>query len=184
MNKVILTGRLTADPEVRYTQGQNSMAVVHATLAVDRNRKDANGNSEADFIRIVVFGKRAEWMGQYCHKGIKLEVCGRWQTGSYNDNNGNKVYTNDCICDEVNFGESKTAQNGSQGNYQNGGYQQTGQYNGAPQGGYQNVQGGYQNTQQNGYANPQQQSMFGYGADADGFMKIPDNVEDEGLPFN
>ena len=191
MNRVLLTGRLTADPDVRWTQGNNSMAVAHATLAVDRNRADANGNREADFIRIVVFGNRAEWMEKYTHKGMKLEVCGRWQTGSYTDNNGNKVYTNDCVCDEVNFGESKNASSGgsSQGNYQNNGYQNQGYQNQ----GYQNAgqnnnrsQGGYQNSQgsQVGYPNAQQQSMFGRGTDADGFMSIPDNVDDEGLPFN
>ena len=65
MNRVLLTGRLTADPDVRWTQGNNSMAVAHATLAVDRNRADANGNRETDFIRIVVFGNRAEWTHQH-----------------------------------------------------------------------------------------------------------------------
>ncbi len=178
MNRVCLTGRLTADPVGRLTQGQQPMMVVHATLAVDRNRKDANGNSQADFIRIVVFGSRAEWMTKYCCKGMKLEVVGRWQTGSFTDQQGNKAYTNDCVCDEVNFGESKSASQGREGGYQGGGYQSTGQSNGTPQNGFRSPQGQYQ-----------QQSMFQNGPNgsamaAEGFMHIPDNVEDEGLPFN
>ncbi len=177
MNRVLLTGRLTDDPVARLTQGQQPMSVVHATLAVDRNRKDANGNSQADFIRIVVFGARAEWMSKYCSKGTKLEVSGRWQTGSYTDQQGNKVYTNDCVCDEVNFGESKSASQSRQDSYQNGGYQQANQNYGAPQGAYQNAH--------NNHQQPQQQTMFQNSKSiGDGFMQIPDNVDDDALPFN
>lgn len=176
MNVVCLTGRLTADPVGRLTQGQQPMMVVHATLAVDRNRKDASGNSQADFIRIVVFGVRAEWMTKYCSKGTKLEVRGRWQTGSFTDQQGNKAYTNDCICDEVNFGESKSASDQRQG----GGYQQPNSYQNM---GYQQASGTPQNSPRSGQY--QQQSMFQNGNSlGDGFMHIPDNVEDEGLPFN
>lgn len=189
MNVVVLSGRLTKDPDVRYTQGQDSMAVAHFTLAVDRDRKDNNGNNQADFIRCVVFGKRAEWMQKYFHKGMKAEVSGRWQTGSHqNQQSGQTVYTNDCICNTVNFGESKSA---SQGGYQGGGYQQTDQYGGGAGNAPQAPQGGYQNPPQyqNAPATPpqgqyQQQSFQGQQQGGlDGFMNIPDDIGEE-LPFS
>ena len=185
MNCVILSGRLTKDPDIRYSTGQNAMCISNFTLAIDRNRADANGNREADFIRCVAFGKRAEWMKTYTHKGMKLEVRGRWQTGSYKDNStGATIYTNDCYCDEVNFGESKSASSSGnapqapQGGYQNQGYQQTYQNAGAPQ---MAPQGGYQNQQQSLPLYPSQQTGYD---NSDNFMRIPDSVEDEGLPFN
>lgn len=194
MNCVILSGRLTKDPDIRYSTGQNAMCISNFTLAVDGSRTDANGNRVADFIRCVAFGKRADWMQKYTHKGMKLEVRGRWQTGSYKDNStGATVYTNECYCDEVNFGESKSASSAGnapqaqQGGYQNQGYQQTYQNAGAPQMAPQAPQGGYQNAPQQQY---QQQSLPLYpsqqtGRDnSDHFMHIPDSVEDEGLPFN
>lgn len=106
MNKVILIGRLTRDPEIRYTQGENSMAVARFTLAVDRRFKRDN-QPTADFISCICFRKTAEFVEKYCKKGTKLAVEGSWQTGSYTNKDGNKVYTNDCLVDNCEFAESK-----------------------------------------------------------------------------
>mgnify|MGYP000861163474 FL=1 len=106
MNKVILIGRLTRDPEIRYTQGENSMAVARFTLAVDRRFKRDN-QPTADFISCICFRKTAEFVEEYCKKGTKLAVDGSWQTGSYTNKDGNKVYTNDCLVDNCEFAESK-----------------------------------------------------------------------------
>ena len=95
MNKVILMGRLTRDPEVRYTQGENSMAIARYTLAVDRrftrSRDNSGDQQTADFISCVAFGKSGEFVEKYCHKGTKLVVTGRIQTGSYTNKEGQKV---------------------------------------------------------------------------------------------
>lgn len=117
MNKVILIGRLTKDPEVRYTQGQETMAVARYTLAVDRNRKQDNGQN-ADFINCISFKKSAEFAEKYFHQGTKLVVTGRIQTGSYTNKDGQKVYTTDVIVEDQEFAESKSASAGSD----NGGY--------------------------------------------------------------
>ena len=106
MNKVILMGRLVRDPEIRYTQGENSMAVARFTLAVDRRFKRDN-QPTADFISCICFRKTAEFVEKYCKKGTKLAVDGSWQTGSYTNKDGNKVYTNDCLVDNCEFAESK-----------------------------------------------------------------------------
>lgn len=106
MNKVILIGRLVRDPEIRYTQGENSMAVARFTLAVDRRFKRDN-QPTADFISCICFRKTAEFVEKYCKKGTKLAVDGSWQTGSYTNKDGNKVYTNDCLVDNCEFAESK-----------------------------------------------------------------------------
>ena len=105
MNKVVLIGRLTRDPDIRYTQGQNSMAVARYTLAVDRRTKE----TEADFISCIAFGKAAEFADKWVHKGTKLAVTGRIQTGSYTDKDGRKVYTTDVVVEEQEFAESKNA---------------------------------------------------------------------------
>lgn len=105
MNKVILIGRLVRDPDIRYTQGQNSMAVARYTLAVDRMTKE----KEADFISCIAFGKAAEFADKWVHKGTKLAVTGRIQTGSYTDRDGRKVYTTDVVIEEQEFAESKSA---------------------------------------------------------------------------
>ena len=106
MNKVILMGRLTRDPEVRYSAGNNSMAVARYTLAVDRRfRRD--GENNADFIGCVAFGKSAEFAEKYLHQGTKLLVTGRIRTGSYTNKDGQKVYTTDVIVDEQEFAEKK-----------------------------------------------------------------------------
>ena len=99
-------GRLTRDPEIRYTQGENSMAVARFTLAVDRRFKRDN-QPTADFISCICFRKTAEFVEKYCKKGTKLVVEGSWQTGSYTNKDGDKVYTNDCLVDNCEFAESK-----------------------------------------------------------------------------
>ena len=151
MNRVILMGRLTRDPEVRYTQGERSMAVARYTLAVDRRfRRD--GEASADFISCVAFGRAAEFAERYFRQGIRIVVSGRIQTGSYTNRDGNKVYTTDVVVEEQEFAESKAVSDSHVGQVAS---------MGAP-------------------APTPTPSM----ASADGFMNIPDGVEDEGLPFN
>ena len=106
MNKVILMGRLTRDPEVRYSQSDNSMAVARYTLAVDR-RFSRESDSTADFINCVAFGKAGEFAEKYFRKGTKIAVTGRLQTGSYTNKEGQKVYTTDVVVEEQEFAESK-----------------------------------------------------------------------------
>lgn len=108
MNKVILIGRCTRDPEVRYSQGENATAVARYTLAVDRQFK-RDGDQSADFINCIAFGKRGEFAEKYLRKGTKIAVVGRIQTGSYTNKDGNKVYTTDVVVDEHEFVESKAA---------------------------------------------------------------------------
>ena len=140
MNKVIEIGRLVKDPEIRYSQGTNPTAIARYTLAVDRKFKQ-EGQPTADFINCLAFGKRAEFLEKYCKKGTKLVVEGSWQTGSYTNKDGQKVYTNECLIENCEFAESKNA---SSENNQNP----------APS-----------NTS------------------SDGFMNIPDGIDEE-LPFN
>lgn len=109
MNKVELIGRLTRDPEVRYSSGENSIAVARYTLAVDRKFKQGE-DKQADFIRCVVFGKMAEFAEKYLRQGIKIAVTGRIQTGSYTNKDGQKVYTTDIIAEEQEFVERKQDQ--------------------------------------------------------------------------
>lgn len=145
MNKVILMGRLTRDPEVRYSgQDGNQLAIARYTLAVDRRFK-RDENQTADFIQCVAFGKQGEFAEKYLHQGTKLVVEGRIQTGSYTNKEGQKVYTTEVIVENCEFAESKNNNN-------NGSSQQA----------------------------PQQDSNM---AADQGFMNIPDGVEDEGLPF-
>ncbi len=108
MNKVILMGRLTRDPEVRYSQGDSASAVARYTLAVDRRfRRD--GEASADFINCVAFGRAAEFAERYLRQGVKIAVTGRIQTGSYTNRDGVKVYTTDVVIEEQEFAESKAA---------------------------------------------------------------------------
>lgn len=147
MNKVILMGRLTRDPDIRYSQGENSLAIARFTLAVDRRFKREGSNDQtADFISCVAFGKTAEFCERYTHQGTKLVVEGRIQTGSYTNKDGVKVYTTEVFVENVEFAESKNSS--SEGNY-------------VPS------------------ARPEPINAAG-----DGFMNIPDGVEDEGLPFS
>ena len=108
MNKVLLMGRLTRDPEVRYSQGQNGeqMAIAKFSLAVDRRTKK-DGEQGADFINCVTFGKIAEFAEKYLKQGTKVATEGRWQTGSFTNKDGQKVYTNDCVIEQMEFAESK-----------------------------------------------------------------------------
>ena len=151
MNKVILMGRLTRDPEVRYSQGQNGdqMAIARYTLAVDRRFARRNGGDNqqtADFISCVAFGRQGEFAEKYLKQGTKIAITGRIQTGSYTNKEGQKVYTTEVVVDEQEFAESKNASDGSTGGYQ----PQTAP---APQ-----------------------------DASAEGFMPIPDSIEED-LPF-
>lgn len=119
MNKVILMGRLTRDPEVRYSQGDNATAIARFTLAVDRRIKRDNETS-ADYINCVSFGRSAEFAEKYFHKGTKIVIVGRIQTGSYTNKDGQKVYTTDIVIEEQDFAESKAAsQQNNSGNTQN-----------------------------------------------------------------
>ena len=106
MNKVILIGRLTRDPEVRYSQGSEPSAVARYSLAVDRKFK-REGEQEADFINCVAFGKNGEFAEKYLHKGVKIAITGRIQTGSYTNKDGAKVYTTDVVVEEHEFAERK-----------------------------------------------------------------------------
>ena len=108
MNKVILMGRLTRDPEIRYSQGERSTAVARYSLAVNRTFK-RDGEPDADFINCVAFGRQAEFAEKYFHKGIRIVITGRIQTGSYTNKDGVKVYTTDIIVEEQEFAESKAA---------------------------------------------------------------------------
>ena len=109
MNKVNLIGRLTADPEVRYTQGDQPMCIASYRLAVERRGKNVEGQQNADFISIKAFGKGGEFAEKYLHKGMKVAVSGHIQTGSYTRQDGQKVYTTDVIADEQEFCENKAA---------------------------------------------------------------------------
>ncbi len=146
MNKVILMGRLTRDPEVRYTQGSEPMAIANYSLAVDR-RFRREGEQEADFINCAAFSRNAEFAEKYLRKGIKVVIEGRIQTGSYTNREGRKVYTTDVIVEQSEFAESKktAAENGN-------------------------------------YAAQTQQAPEPMPTDADGFMSIPDDIQEE-LPF-
>ncbi len=112
MNKVILMGRLTRDPEIRYSQGESATAVARYTLAVDRRFTRNNGGDNqqtADFIGCVAFGRSAEFAEKYFRKGLKIVVTGRIQTGSYTNRDGQKVYTTDVVVEDQEFAESKNA---------------------------------------------------------------------------
>lgn len=152
MNKVILMGRLTRDPDVRYSAGENSTAVARYTLAVDR-RFHRDGDATADFIGCVAFARQAEFAEKYLRQGTKIAITGRIQTGSYTNREGQKVYTTDVVVEEQEFAESKNAG----GN--NGGYS-------APQ-----------------HNNPAPSANTSDLGSADGFMNIPDGIDEE-LPFN
>lgn len=144
-------GRLTRDPEVRYSQGERAMAIARYTLAVDRRgrRSQSQDGSEqtADFIPCVAFDRAGEFAEKYFRQGMRVLISGRIQTGSYTNRDGQKVYTTEVIIDDQEFADSKNASSGD--------------------GGYQPM------------SRPAPSSAIG-----DGFMNIPDGVEDEGLPFN
>ena len=143
MNKVCLMGRLTRDPEVRYSQGERSMAIARYTLAVDRRGRKVENEQNADFINCVAFDKAGEFAEKYLRQGMRVLISGRIQTGSYTNKDGVKVYTTDIVVEDQEFTDSK---------------------------------GGSDSHKQ---SRPEPSSSIG-----DGFMNIPDGVEDEGLPFN
>lgn len=109
MNRVCITGRLTKDPDIRYTTGENQMCIARFTLAANR-RGSKNGEQKADFPSCVAFGKTGEFAEKYARKGMKFDIVGRLQTGSYKDKNGNTVYTTEVVVEDMEFGESKGAQ--------------------------------------------------------------------------
>ena len=163
MNKVILIGRLTRDPEVRYSQGASQTAVARFSVAVDRRFK-REGEPDADFFNCTAFGKQAEFIERYLHKGIKIVLCGRVQNDNYTNKDGQMVYSVRVMVDEIEFAESKNASGGNAYGGNAGGFNGNG-------GGYNN--GGYQG----GGSAP---APSGAG---DGFMNIPDGIDEE-LPFN
>lgn len=113
MNKCILMGRLTRDPDVRYSQGETPVCIARYTLAVDRRiRKD--GDQQADFISCVAFGKSGEFAEKYLHKGMKIALSGHIQTGSYTNKDGQKVYTTDVVAEEQEFAGSKNSEENGQ----------------------------------------------------------------------
>ena len=144
MNKAILMGRLTRDPEVRYSSGERSMAIARYTLAVERGFKRGGDSNEqtADFIPCIAFDKAGEFAEKYFRHGMRVLISGRIQTGSYTNKEGQKVYTTEIIIDTQEFADSKGESTGGR--------------------------------------NKKQETNI----DADGFMNIPDGVDDEGLPFN
>ena len=103
MNRVLITGRFGQNPEIKVTQGDNPMTIARFTLAVKRR----GNNDEVDWISCIAFGKTADFVDKYFKQGMKADVEGRWQTGSYTNKEGKKVYTNDCVVDLIEFGESK-----------------------------------------------------------------------------
>ena len=147
MNRVILMGRLTRDPEVRYSQGERTMAIARYTLAVDRRGRKNQDSTEptADFINCVSFDKTGEFAEKYFHQGMRVLVTGRIQTGSYINKDGVKVYTFEVIVDEQEFADSKNSSNGES----------------------QSV------------SRPEPSGAMG-----DGFMNIPDGIDDPDLQFN
>ena len=107
MNKVIIIGRFTRDPEIKYSTGENATATARFSLAVNRRFKNKEGNYDADFINCVAFGKTAEFIEKYFTKGMAIGITGRIQTGSYTNTEGQKVYTTDVVVEETEFVESK-----------------------------------------------------------------------------
>lgn len=158
MNKAILMGRLTMDPDIRYTQGDSPMCIARYTLAVDRrfSRNKEDGNN-ADFIPCVAFGKSAEFVEKYLRKGTKMTIAGRIQTGSYTNKDGIKVYTTEVVIEEQEFAESKSSSDGSRAS------------NGATG---SSTEGGASNS----HAAAKSDDPL------DGFMNTPDGMDEE-LPF-
>ena len=176
MNKVILMGRLTRDPEIRYTQGDNSICIARYTLAVDRrfNRNAGNDGNNADFIPCVAFGRSGEFAEKYLKKGTKMAITGRIQTGSYTNKDGVKVYTTEVVVEDQEFAESKNASSGGSGNY--GGNN----YGGGNSGSYSGGNGG--SSYNGGGANQAPRQSADTSDSLDGFMNIPDGIDEE-LPF-
>ena len=118
MNKVILMGRLTRDPDVRYSAGESGTSVARYTLAVDRRFNKRDGEATADFISCVAFGRSAEFAEKYFHQGMRVSISGRIQTGNYTNKDGQKVYTTDVVIEDQEFAESKGSSSSDGGSYQ------------------------------------------------------------------
>lgn len=155
MNKAILMGRLTRNPDIRYTQGEKPVCIARYTLAVDRRFK-RDGEQEADFISCVAFGRQAEFAEKYLQKGTKVVVSGRIQTGSYTNREGARVYTTDIVVEEQDFAESKASAAGSE-----------------PESKASAAESAPKQKEETAANQPPLQ---------DGFMTIPEGIEDE-LPF-
>lgn len=125
MNKVMLTGRLTRDPEVRYTQGETPMCIARFTLAVDRRTRNSEGKQDADYPSCIAFGKKGEFVEKYFRQGMKADITGRIQTGSYTNKEGRKVYTTEVNIEDIEFGERKAAAGGATGEQGSGRTQQS-----------------------------------------------------------
>jgi len=134
MNKVILMGRLTRDPDVRYSSGDTAMAVARYTIAVDRRFRRSNEEQAADFISCVAFGKAGEFAEKYLKKGTKIAVTGRIQTGSYTNKDGQKVYTTDVVVEDHEFVESKNSADGNPSGNGGDGFAKAGPASGADDG--------------------------------------------------
>ncbi|MBQ9157570.1 MAG: single-stranded DNA-binding protein [Eubacterium sp.] len=176
MNKVVLMGRLTRNPDVRYSQGERSTCVARYTLAVNR-RFRREGDQDADFISCVAFGRQGEFAEKYLKQGTKIVISGRIQTGSYTNRDGIKVYTTDVVVEEQDFAESKAAASG----YAGGGYQQQDAYQ--PAAGYQSQAPAPAPAPAPAAPQPTMTSRPAPSeAVSDGFMTIPEGIEEE-LPF-
>ena len=163
MNKVILMGRLTKDPEVRQSQGAEPVTIARHTLAVNRRGRKQEGQQQADFISCVAFGKAGEFAEKYLHKGTKICVSGRIKTGSYTRQDGTKAYTTDVVIEEQEFAESK-ADSGRAAMDDQMAAMYAGQRSQEGQQDRPGQQGSIENTME-------------------GFMNIPDGIDEE-LPFN
>lgn len=150
-------GRLTRDPDIRYSQGDSSMATAKFSLAVDR-RGAKDGQQSADFINCVCWGKQAEFAEKYLHKGTKIACVGHIMTGSYTNKDGQKVYTTDVALDEIEFAESKSASGQAQGGL--------------------DYKPNFGNPAEHSQMQPQRVQQM----PMDGFMNFPDGVDDD-LPF-
>ncbi len=157
MNTVILMGRLTRDPEIRYSAGDSSSAVARFSLAVDRRFK-RDGQPDADFFNCVAFGRQAEFAEKYLHKGIKMVVQGRLQNDNYQNKDGQMVYNVQIVVENMEFAESKAVSQQNAGAYNAPSYSQP-----AP--------------------SPAPARTSSPDTSADGFMNIPDGIDEE-LPFN
>lgn len=155
MNKVVLMGRLTRDPDIRHSQGQDRMCIARYTLAVDRRKARDSEGQQADFISCVAFGKAGEFVEKYCHKGTKLVISGHIQTGSYTNTDGQKVYTTDVVAEDQEFAESKNAAGNGTG----------------------------EAARTDAAAGASGENQSNAEAAGDGFMSIPDGIDEE-LPFN
>lgn len=177
MNKVVLMGRLTKEPDIRQSQGAEPVTIARYTLAVDRRAKKQEGQ-QADFISCVAFGKAGEFAEKYLHKGTKICVSGRIQTGSYTRQDGTKAYTTDVVIEEQEFAESRNSDSTGRNTMDD---QMAAMYAGTD--GRQRSQGGQQAADRMGQQDGAGQQGSWEQSAMDGFLNIPDGIDEE-LPFN